>query len=139
MNLCYPLANVLLPTPPPDVGIHSTTTHQSWWTVIRSAQRRRNKTEENVKVVASVWGGEYFIQFLAALGILSGTIFDNRMNSSFSSIPSWCNSSYHSKSSQAKQLQLCDEEFNKFCPPPPKQKRRPLPFLLSLSFLYESA
>ena len=42
------------------------------------------------------------------------------------------NSSYSSKSSQAKQLvQQGIEQIL-----PPKQKRRPLPFLLSLSFFY---
>ena len=39
--------------------------------------RRRIKTEEKVKVVASVWGEEC-IQFLAALAILPRTILKNR-------------------------------------------------------------
>ena len=45
--------------------------------------RRRIKTEEKVKVVASVWGKE-FIQFLAALAFLPWTILKNRINSPFS-------------------------------------------------------
>ena len=38
----------------------------------RGAYRRRIKTEEKAKVVASVWGAE-FIQFLAALAVLNWT------------------------------------------------------------------
>ena len=48
------------------------------------------------------------------------------------SIEEGCILLYYSKSSWAKQLR--GKEFNKFLPP--KQKRRPLPFLLSLSFFY---
>ena len=62
-----------------------------------ATQRRRIKTEEKAKVVAAVWGKE-FIQFLAALAILPRTVLKKRMNSSFSFRPSWCNSSYSSKS-----------------------------------------
>ena len=40
------------------------------------AHRRRIKTEEQSKVVASVWGAE-FIQFRAALAILLMTILKN--------------------------------------------------------------
>ena len=36
--------------------------------------RRRIKTEENAKVVASVGGGEEFIHFLAELAVLPRTI-----------------------------------------------------------------
>ena len=45
--------------------------------------RRRIKTDERAKVVASVWGGgvEDFIKFLAALAILTRTILKNRRNS----------------------------------------------------------
>ena len=43
--------------------------------------RGRRKTKENTKVVATVWGAELFIQFLAALAILPRTISKNRMNS----------------------------------------------------------
>ena len=32
--------------------------------------RRRIKTEEKANVVAAVWGGEEFIQFLAALAVV---------------------------------------------------------------------
>ena len=42
-------------------------------------QRRRIKTEEKAKVVASVWGEE-FIQFLAVLAVLPRTILNDRMN-----------------------------------------------------------
>ena len=41
--------------------------------------RRRIKTEEKAKIVASVWG-EDFIKFLAALAVLPKTILKNRMN-----------------------------------------------------------
>ena len=37
--------------------------------IYKMDKRRRIKTEEKVKVVASVWGKE-FIQFLAALAIV---------------------------------------------------------------------
>ena len=58
-------------------------------------RRRRIKTEEKEKVVASVWGKE-LIQFFAALANLPRTILKNRMNSSFSFKSSLCNSSYNS-------------------------------------------
>ena len=86
--------------------------------------RRMIKTEEKANVVASIWGEEC-IQFFAALAILPRRILNNRINSSFSCKSSQCNSSYYCKSSYAKQL---EQIF------PPKQKRRPLPVLLSLSF-----
>ena len=60
--------------------------------------RRRIKSEEKAKVVASVWKEE-FIQFLAAIAVLPWTILKNRMNSSSSFKSSWCISSYYSKSS----------------------------------------
>ena len=44
-----------------------------------SRHRRRIKTEEKAKVVASVWGKE-FIEFFAALAVLPWTILNNRMN-----------------------------------------------------------
>ena len=43
--------------------------------------RRRIKTEQKTKVIASIWEEE-FIKFLAALASLSRTILKNRMNSS---------------------------------------------------------
>ena len=52
-------------------------------------RRRRIKTEEKEKVVASVWGKE-LIQFFAALANLPRTILKNRMNSSFSGTPTKC-------------------------------------------------
>ena len=56
---------------------------------MKDKDRRKSK-----KVVASGWGEE-FIQFLAALAKnLPGTIFKNRMNSSFTFKSSWRNSSY---------------------------------------------
>ena len=64
-------------------------------------QRRRIKTTEKAKVVTSV-GEEEFIKFLAALAILPRKNLKNRMNSSFSFKSSWCNSSYYSKSSAAR-------------------------------------
>ena len=57
------------------------------------SHRRRMKTEEKAKVVASV-GEEEFVQFLAVLAVMPRTILKNRMNSSFSFKSSWCNSSY---------------------------------------------
>ena len=51
--------------------------------VVKLTHRRKIKTEEKVKVVASVWGEE-FINFLAALAVLPRTILKNRLNSSFS-------------------------------------------------------
>ena len=60
--------------------------------------RRRKKTEEKAKVVASVLGKEVILS-LSALAILPRTILKNRMKSSLSFISSWCNSSYYSKSS----------------------------------------
>ena len=69
---------------------------QHWFldvTLLRTVNHtRRRKTEENAKVVTSVWGD--FIQFLAALAILFGTILKNRMSSSFSLKSSWCISFY---------------------------------------------
>ena len=48
-----------------------------------ATQVRRIKTEENTKVVVSVWGEE-FIQFLATLAVLPRMNLKNRMKSSFS-------------------------------------------------------
>ena len=45
-------------------------------TMFQSYQRRRMKTEEKAKVVASVWGEE-MIKFFTALAVLPGTIFEN--------------------------------------------------------------
>ena len=50
------------------------------------------ETETKATVVASVWGAE-FIKFLAAQAILPRSIWQNRMNSTFTS-----------KSTEAKQL-----------------------------------
>ena len=58
--------------------------------------RRRIKTEEKVKVVASVWGGRNYSVTCRASYFLRA-ILKKRMNSSFSFKPSWCNSSYYSK------------------------------------------
>ena len=51
--------------------------------------------EEKAKVVAAV-GGTEFIQFLAALAILHQEVLNNRRNSSFFFISSWCRSSFSS-------------------------------------------
>ena len=88
--------------------------------------------EKVVAMVGRGGGNEEFVQFLAALATLPRTILKNRMNSSFSFISSWCNSSYNSN--RPVQNSLRGKELNKFFPP--KQKRRPLPFLLSSSFFY---
>ena len=75
--------------------------------------KRRIKTEEKAKVVASVWGEE-FIQFLATLAILPRTILKNRMNLSFFK-SSWYNLSYNSN--RPVQNSWRGKEFNKFFPP----------------------
>ena len=49
-----------------------------------SYHRRRIKTEEKAKDIVVVWGAE-FIQFLAALAILSRSMWKKRLNSSYSS------------------------------------------------------
>ena len=72
-------------------------------------QRRRIKTEEKVKVVASVWGGR-IIQFLSALAVLPRTFLKNGMNSSFSFKQSWCNSSYYSN--RPRKNSQCAKELN---------------------------
>ena len=49
---------------------------------IAPEHRRKIKTEEKAKVVASVWGAE-IVQFLAALAVLPRSIWKNWMNSPF--------------------------------------------------------
>ena len=92
--------------------------------------RRRIKTEEKAKVVASVWGEE-FIKFPAALAIMTRTILKNRMKSSIS-LNHPVQFILYFKSSSAKQLARQGIEYIL----PHKQKRRPLPFLQSLFFFY---
>ena len=46
---------------------------------VAQGNRRRIKTSEKAKVVASVWGKE-FIQFLAALAVLPSAILNNKIN-----------------------------------------------------------
>ena len=93
---------------------------------MKRQHRRRIKTEEEAKVVASVWGEE-FIKFLAALAILPRTILKNSMNSCFSFKFSWCNSSYNSNCPL--QNSKRGKEFIK--------EATTLSFRLSLSFFYE--
>ena len=76
--------------------------------------------ETKAKVVESVWGAD-FVQFLPALAVLPQSIRKNRTNSTVSS-----------KSTEAKQLARQGIEQNL----PPKQTRRPLLLILSLSFFY---
>ena len=83
--------------------------------------RRFIKTEEKAKVVASVWGEEC-IQFLTALAILPRTIMKNRLNSSFFS-------NHPGAIHPIIQIVQCKTAST--------ARRRPLPFLLSLSFFYE--
>ena len=78
--------------------------------------------EDKAKVVTSDWGAE-FVQFLAALAVLSRSIWKKRSNSTYSS-----------KKTQAKQL--ARQGIEQILPP--KQTRRPLPCLLSPSFFYGS-
>ena len=84
--------------------------------------RKRIELEEKAKVVviASVWGTE-FVQFLAPLDVLPRSIWKNWMNLTFSF-----------KETKAKQL--AQEGIEQILSP--KQKRRPLPYLLILSFCY---
>ena len=60
---------------PPTVVIWSA--QQPSYTLQR--HRRRIKTEEKGKVVASVWGGRMYIQFLVALAVLPRMILKNRI------------------------------------------------------------
>ena len=60
--------------------------------------RRRIKTEEMAKVVASVWGKD-FIQFLATLAVLPRMILNNMMNCTWMILMNRTNSSNSSKSS----------------------------------------
>ena len=83
--------------------------------------RRIMETEGKEKVVASVWRAK-LVQFLAALDVLSRTIWKKRLNSSLSF-----------KSTEAKQ-QLARQEIEQIMPP--KQTWRPLPFLLFSPFFY---
>ena len=73
--------------------------------------RRRIKTEEKAKVVASVWVKE-IIQFCVVLAILPRTLLKNEMNSSFSFKSSWCNSSHNSNRENSQR----GKELNKFFP-----------------------
>ena len=98
---------------------------------IGKKHRRRINTEEKAKVVAAVWGTE-FIQFLAAQAVLPRAILKNRKNSPFSFKSSWCNSFYSSNRHRGKQLARQGITVNKISSP--RQERRLLPFLLSLSF-----
>ena len=60
---------------------HHRTGEPSHHTHLSIICRRRKKTEEKAKDVASVWGGgREFIKFLATLAALPRTIFNNRMN-----------------------------------------------------------
>ena len=85
--------------------------------------RRRRETEDKSKVVASVWGAKC-VQFLAALAVLTRSIYKKRMNPTASS-----------NSTEAKQLSRQGIEQML----PPKQTRRPLPCLLPviISFFYD--
>ena len=80
------------------------------------SHRRRIKTEEKALVVAFVWGGRLYSVPCRASYFSLRTIWKKRMNSFFCFKSSWCNSSIH-----------------------PKQKQRPLPFLLSVSFFYAAS
>ena len=68
-----------------------------------------------------LFGGQIFVQFLAALSVLPRSVLKKRLNSSYSS-----------KSTEAKQLARQGIEQNL----PPEQTRRHLPLLLSPSFFY---
>ena len=83
--------------------------------------RRRMELNDKANVVASVWRAECG-QFLAALAVLSRSIWKNRMNSPV-----------FSKSTEAKQR--ARKEMEQFLSP--KQTRRPLPCFLIPSFFYD--
>ena len=94
--------------------------------------RIRIYTEEKAKAVAGVWGTKC-IQFLVALAILHQVNLKNRMNSSFSSYHSGAIHPFpHIILVSEKLVRLNIEKILS-----PKQQRRPLPSLLSLSFFYE--
>ena len=97
------------------------------------SHRRRINTEEKAKV--GLRGRIYSIPCRAScFAYIYDDFEEYRMNSSFPSFKSsWCNSSYDSKSSKTKQL----ARHGFLWILTPKQKRRPLPFLMSLSFFYD--
>ena len=64
----------------------------------RNMHRRSLKTEENAKVVTSVWGEE-FIQFLVALAVLPRTILNIRMTCTRMILKKKMTSSYFAVSS----------------------------------------
>ena len=102
---------------------------QKFFTLLPQHGRRVN-TEEKSKIVAAVWQTE-FIRLLAELDILrSRMIFEEQDEFFLFFKSSWCNSSYSSNPSSAKQLARQGIEYIQS----PKQQRRPLPFLLYLSF-----
>ena len=118
--------------------------HQWWWSESRQqpwrttgegakwARHRRIKKEEKTKVITSVWGGKNLFNYVHTLAALPRTILKNRMNLSMSFKSSWCNSSYYSKSSKAKQPARQGIELILTS----KEQRRPLHFILSLSFFF---
>ena len=92
---------------------------------------RRINTEEMAKFVAAVWGTE-FIQFLAAHAILHQDEWKNRMNGTRMIWKGgWIHPILKNRLS-AKQLAPQGIEYIIY----PEQQRRPLPFLLFLSFFY---
>ena len=63
----------------------------SW---VLTMHRKRIKTKEKAKVVASVWG-EIIYSIPCSLDVLPRIILKNRMKSSISFKSSWCNSSFN--------------------------------------------
>ena len=82
--------------------------------------RRWMELEDKAKVV-SLFGGAELVQFFAALAVLPWSYWKKRLNTS-----------YFSKSTEAKQLawQGIEQVLS------PKQTRRPLPCLLIIFFFY---
>ena len=97
------------------------------------SHRRWKNTEEKAKVVPTVWGTERVYSLPRLLFLLDNrTFLTNRMNSPFSSNrPSAIHSILQIVLFQASAARNLINSV-------PKQQRRPLPFLLSLSFFYVS-
>ena len=93
--------------------------------------RRRKKTEEKAKVIAAFWGTE-LNKFLAALTIWHQDDLKKGMNSSCSSYRTGAGHPILQIFLVKRAIVIVLIESILL----PKQKRRPLPFLLSFSFFY---
>ena len=91
--------------------------------------------KQKAKVVDAGWGTE-FIQFLAALAVLHWADFEKYDEFILFFKSSWCNSSFTSNPPSGQQLRVLPQGIEYILSP--KQQRRPLAFLLSLSFFYRN-